>query len=233
MPVPNQRTIRIPNRQIVNPIVFDKTTFTNALASLTHTEFKLWSYLYFQLQNSDIPLSKTEFVQWADSSDQSYKRAVNGLKEKGYLITTSRNNYYIFVDNPNKIISEPEKYIEPNNKISIGERRIAQLLVDNKIPFVREATFGTCLFEDTRYPARFDFWVDNSYLIEYDGEQHFTANERGWNTSDQLEKTKQHDKYKSQWCKENNIPLIRIPYTALDTLNISDLLLTSTNFKEN
>lgn len=32
-------------------------------------------------------------------------------------------------------------------------------------------------------------------------------------------------------CKNNNIPLIRIPYTKLDTLCINDLLLETTEFR--
>ena len=39
------------------------------------------------------------------------------------------------------------------------------------------------------------------------------------------------DNYKTQWCKENNIPLIRIPYTAYETLSTKDLLLTTTKYR--
>jgi len=35
---------------------------------------------------------------------------------------------------------------------------------------------------------------------------------------------------KNQWCKENNIPLIRIPYTHLKDLCIEDLLLETSNY---
>lgn len=35
---------------------------------------------------------------------------------------------------------------------------------------------------------------------------------------------------KNQWCKDNNIPLIRIPYTHLDKLIIEDLKLETTTF---
>jgi len=35
---------------------------------------------------------------------------------------------------------------------------------------------------------------------------------------------------KNQWCKENNIPLIRIPYTHLKDLQIKDLMLETTKF---
>ena len=31
--------------------------------------------------------------------------------------------------------------------------------------------------------------------------------------------------FKNIWCKKNNIPLIRIPYTKLNNLKLEDLLL--------
>ena len=66
--------------------------------------------------------------------------------------------------------------------------------------------------------------MNNEYLIEYDGEQHFTYKEEGWNTKINFEETQFRDNYKNQWSKDNNIPLIRIPYTKLSTLTIEDLL---------
>lgn len=46
----------------------------------------------------------------------------------------------------------------------------------------------------------------------------------------QFQKTISHDRQKEQWCKENKIPLIRIPYWHLDELTIDDLLLDKTKF---
>ena len=34
----------------------------------------------------------------------------------------------------------------------------------------------------------------------------------------------------SEWCKENNIPLIRIPYTHYDDIIIDDLKLETSKF---
>ena len=34
---------------------------------------------------------------------------------------------------------------------------------------------------------------------------------------------KNNDKVKNKWCKENNIPLIRIPYTIYDIPDIGNL----------
>lgn len=109
---------------------------------------------------------------------------------------------------------------------SIGEETIFALLKNLNYKFETEKTFETCKFDK---PARFDFYVDNSYLIEYDGIQHFKIH--GWNTKEKFQKVQAHDTYKNQWCRENNIPLIRIPYTKLDTLCIEDLMLETTQFR--
>ena len=42
-----------------------------------------------------------------------------------------------------------------------------------------------------------------------------------------LEENQKRDKIKDNWCKENNIHLIRIPYTYLDSIKVKDLLLES------
>ena len=108
---------------------------------------------------------------------------------------------------------------------SVGEMIIAKLLIDNNISFIREKTFNNCLLP-TGGKAKFDFFVNNQYLIEYDGEQHFHST-GGWNTSENLNKIQLSDNYKNQWCKDNNILLIRIPYTHLKQLRLEDLLPTS------
>lgn len=78
--------------------------------------------------------------------------------------------------------------------------------------------------------AKFDFYVEDKYLIEYDGETHFNSNLHGWFTEDKLEAQLERDAIKNKWCKENNIPLIRIPYTILKYLKIEDLLLETSPY---
>lgn len=106
--------------------------------------------------------------------------------------------------------------------ISKGEEKIASLLTQYDISFVKQKTFKTCKFP-SGYLAKFDFYVDNKYLIEFDGIQHFQEIDFFKNNNYDLIKTR--DDIKSKWCKENYIPLIRIPYTMLDSLTINDLLL--------
>lgn len=60
-------------------------------------------------------------------------------------------------------------------------------------------------------------------LIEYDGEQHFKPVEI-WGGEEKLKIQQERDKRKNQWCKENNVRLIRIPYTEYDNLTIEYLI---------
>lgn len=110
---------------------------------------------------------------------------------------------------------------------SRGERAVETLLRSNKLSFETEKAMFK--YSNGRL-AKFDFYVENKYLIEYDGETHYQHNLHGWHNEAQLKAQQERDIIKTQWCKDNNIPLIRIPYTQLDKLNIKDLLLETSKF---
>ena len=110
---------------------------------------------------------------------------------------------------------------------SHGELKVAEILRENSIPFEQE--HKAFKFSNGSW-AKFDFFVNNEYLIEYDGETHYISNLHGWHTEEQLQAQLERDAIKNQWCKENNIPLIRIPYTHLKDLCIEDLLLETSNY---
>ena len=107
--------------------------------------------------------------------------------------------------------------------ISRGNEKIKQILLDAQIPFELEKKFPTCR-DQKEMP--FDFYINDSYLVEYDGIQHFEESIFDY------EYTHRHDLMKSQWCFENGIPLIRIPYTHYDNLSLEDLLLETSQFIE-
>ena len=106
-------------------------------------------------------------------------------------------------------------------RTSIGELKISQILTENNIPFEVEKKFNDCKNPKTNYPLRFDFYVNNSYLIEYDGRQH-TEKDGGW--GEDLKDIQERDAFKNKWCKEHNIPLIRISYKQYENLTIDDLI---------
>lgn len=112
------------------------------------------------------------------------------------------------------------------HKISKGEEKIKNILIQYNIVFETQKTFETCRFPNTNAKAKFDFYLPQfNLLIEFDGEQHFQyKNNKGWNNKENFEKTQFRDNYKTQWCKENNIKLKRIPYYDYDKITLSYLL---------
>lgn len=107
---------------------------------------------------------------------------------------------------------------------SKGEDKISAILKENNLSFDREYTFMEC---KDKMPLPFDFYVNETYLIEYDGEQHF---DKGglWNID--FNYIQKHDNIKNQYCKNHNIPLIRIPYTKYNSITIEDLKPETSNF---
>ena len=101
---------------------------------------------------------------------------------------------------------------------SKGENLIASILRKNHIQFEQEKI----LFK--KY--RFDFYVDNSYVIEFDGRQHFEQ----LVNRESLENIHKRDLEKDSFCFKNNIPLIRIPYYHYDNLSIDNLILSTSKF---
>ena len=72
--------------------------------------------------------------------------------------------------------------------------------------------------------------TDSNMMIEFDGRQHIQYDNKGWNTEKIFQQTQYRDNYKNQWCKDNNIPLIRIPYWHLKDLKIENLLIETSKF---
>lgn len=112
-------------------------------------------------------------------------------------------------------------------RASRGQDAIKELLIKNNIPFIQQKVFQSCKKSNANMP--FDFYVDNKYLIEYDGQQHFKSIEI-FGGQNRFKTTQKTDAFKNEWALKNNIPLIRIPYTKLQTLTIQDLLLETSRF---
>ena len=102
---------------------------------------------------------------------------------------------------------------------SIGENTIAQFLNKKNIKFFQEYSFKGCVGK-ANHPLRFDFYLPSyNCCIEYDGIQHFQ--EKGtWagKENESLEKIQIRDNIKNKYCKDNNIKLVRIPYTDYDKI---------------
>ena len=105
-----------------------------------------------------------------------------------------------------------------SKKRSRGERKIQNILKSMGIEYFTEYQETGCA--DARV-IPFDFAIKKENkllgLIEYDGIQHFKPIEffGGYKN---LKETKRHDQLKNEYCDENNIPLLRIPYTEFNNI---------------
>jgi hypothetical protein len=111
---------------------------------------------------------------------------------------------------------------------SYGEDKIESILTQAKIPFIKQKKYED-LRADKGKRFSFDFFVNDSYIIEYDGIQHYTFTNSGWDTEEHFLRTRENDFRKNAYCFDNKIPIIRIPF-YLTEIKIEDLLLESSNF---
>ena len=105
---------------------------------------------------------------------------------------------------------------------SSGEIKITKILEEANIEFQVQYRI-----KDFNISSPFDFAIFNNGvllgLIEYDGEQHFESIDF-FGGEEKLKLQQERDERKNKWCKENNIRLIRIPYTEYNNLTIGYLL---------
>lgn len=97
----------------------------------------------------------------------------------------------------------------PQCNESSGERRIRLWLENNGIKYNREKAFDDC--RDIK-PLPFDFYLPEcNCCVEYQGQQHYYPVEI-FGGEKTFENQQRHDNIKIEYCKENNIPLLCIPY---------------------
>lgn len=102
---------------------------------------------------------------------------------------------------------------------SRGEKEVKRILDKLKIEFKTQYKFEDCKI---KLCLPFDFYLPQyNICIEYDGGQHFEIVEY-FGGLDKFIDTKIHDTIKNDYCKKNNINLIRIPYWEFD--NIEEII---------
>lgn len=102
-----------------------------------------------------------------------------------------------------------------SESVSYHEMFISNILRESGIDFYTEKSFNSCVGLGGK-PLRFDFYIpDSNLLIEYDGEQHFRPI-KYFNGTAGFDRLKKNEKIKEEFCKKNNIQLLRLPYTMTD-----------------
>lgn len=107
----------------------------------------------------------------------------------------------------------------PKCNESKGENKISKFLDNKNIEYIRQYRIDDCRCLRT---LPFDFYLSkyNCY-IEYDGKQHYLYGGFGTDLLE-LMNLKYRDDIKTNYCKDNNIKLIRIPYWEFN--NIEEIL---------
>jgi len=139
-------------------------------------------------------------------------------KDKGYIILEQP---YINNETHIKVIcpKHGEWKIKPNNlfngcgcpkcKTSKGELQIENILKFKNIKYISQKKFKGCI---NKKSLIYDFYLpDYNICIEFDGEQHFKPF-RFEKDNKRLQQTINNDIIKNEYCKNNNINLIRIKY---------------------
>lgn len=108
-----------------------------------------------------------------------------------------------------------------NSKYSKGERKIKEFLDDNLIQYDTQYKFEDCKHINS-LPfdfVIFDFNNKIKCLIEYDGEQHYNFIKLFHGDEEGFKYQQLRDRIKTDYCKDHNIKLIRIPYTDYNNIN--------------
>ena len=124
----------------------------------------------------------------------------------------------IIVEDSQGIVQEiiVQDFFEKNSILEVshaseGEKLVKEVLIENKIPFIKEKGFKNSKGKT----QRFDFYIEKDndiFVIEYNGSQHYKK-ATGY-FKDTLEITQKRDKLKLEYCKENDINVLIIPYTV-------------------
>ena len=178
-----------------------------------------------------------DYVKWNNLTGQKFGKLtvlepVLNKQDDCYLNQKGRSLFWICECDCGNIVKISANHLTQKRsqscgcmlgKESQGELEICNILKINNINFKREITFSNLKLIRK---LRFDFGIydDNNNLIrliEFDGKQHYEDQEF---FQQDLQYIKNNDKIKNDYCKNNNIPLVRIPYWEKDKITLNMLL---------
>jgi len=133
---------------------------------------------------------------------------------------TDKLKVQIICNKHGSFIQQPRVHLSgsgcPTCSSSKGELSISEYLNENNIYYISEYKFEDCVHVNNLV---FDFYIPGKHIcIEFDGKQHFQpiaffGGDKGF------ELTKKRDTLKNSYCTDNNIKLIRIPYTKYQEIS--------------
>ena len=164
-----------------------------------------------------------------ENTSNKNKKDITGLHinhifvEGFYKVLYRRRSYYNCIcDCGKRFIASRDDIVGEHIKscgclVSKGEELINTFLSNNNIRFIRQKRFIQC---KSILLLPFDFYLpDYNIAIEYDGEFHYRQYK---SYGDKLNNQQIRDSIKTNYCEENDIVLLRIPYWEKD--NIESIL---------
>lgn len=154
---------------------------------------------------------------WIKNNNCDFKLLSNEFKSAKSKIKFQCNKGHIFETSWNKIYSQNAGC--PICHSSKGEDFIKRYLDSNNIKYEMQKSFEGCKYKKM---LRFDFYIKNkNTCIEFQGYQHYEP-VKIFGGDNRFKAQQVKDNIKVEFCKNNNIKLIRIPYFEIN--NIDNIL---------
>lgn len=179
-----------------------------------------------QSQEALIPIG-TKFGKLTVIKDIGFVKQVKGHNRRNYQCQCDCGNLTTATGNQ---LKSGTKISCGQCLASKGELKIISLLNQNNILYNHDIVCKG-IVETTGRALRFDFEIlnnDGSFnrYVEFDGRQHYTGPDtNSWgHTTDTLSSIQEKDNIKNNYCLQNNLTLIRIPYYYIDNLELEDIM---------
>ena len=220
--------------KLINPNIEVIDEYINSSTSIKH-RCKKDEYVWYSTPNSilsgkgcpkcygNIKKTHEQFIEEFSliNSDIIILGKYNGANTK--IKCQCKKDGCIWYPSPSKLLLGTGCPICKNSK---GERKISEWFDKYKIDFISQYSFCDLKYKKKGI-LKFDFAIFNkenklTCLYEYDGIQHYepidyAGKGKEW-AIDSFKKTKIRDIIKNNYCKNNNIKLIRIPYWEFNNI---------------
>lgn len=202
---------------------YDKVVYTSAFSEVTitcpaHGDFQIVATKYISgtgcpvcgdIRRGRNTISTPEFIRQAkikQGTTYTYPNAVYVANDEKLIITCKKHGDFE---------QTPKSHLRGKGcaicNESTGERKIANILNENEIRFVREKKFDSCI-NVKQLP--FDFFLpEKQILIEYQGIQHYkTVKTDFFGGEEALIERQKRDQIKRDWTANSPYKLIEISY---------------------
>lgn len=99
MSVPNQKTIKVNKEKCDKQHYYSAinlNAMSKAMIDLSGEEFKIWCYFAKNQNGYEFELSSKAVKEFCGTSEKTYQRTIQKMKDKGYLVQISGNAYTFY-----------------------------------------------------------------------------------------------------------------------------------------